>query len=130
MVVGDDDVEAVRARLGDLLDRGHAAVDGEHEPAALLGQARERLALDAVALLEAARKVPGDVGAELAEDQDGEGRGADPVRVVVAVDADPLAGSDRGADRLDRGGHVPEQEGVVGGHRSVEERTALSSGSE
>ena len=60
----------------------------------------ERLAGDAVALLEAARQVPVDLGAELAEDEDGERRRADPVDVVVAVDADPRPGRDRGADAL------------------------------
>ena len=58
VVVGDDDVEPARARLGDLLDRGDAAVDGQDEPAALVGEPREGLALEAVALLEAARQVP------------------------------------------------------------------------
>ncbi len=95
VVVGDDDVEPTRSRFGDLFDRGHAAVDREHEAAAFVGEARQGLALDAVAFLEAARQVPGDVGAELAQDEDGQGGGADPVRVVVTVDANALAGGDR-----------------------------------
>ena len=113
MVVGDDHLEAERLRLGDLLDGGDAAVDGEHEPAAVVGEPLERLPRDAVALLEAARQVPLDLRAELAERQDGERGGADPVDVVVAVDADALAGGDRGADPLDGDGHVAEQERVV-----------------
>ena len=125
VVVGDDHLEAARASLGDLLDRGHAAVDRQHEPAALVGQAGERLALDAVAFLEAARQVPGDVGAELAQDQDCERGGADPVGVVVAVNADLLARRDGRTDRLDRAGHVPEQERIVPGHSPFEERTGL-----
>src|SRR2546425_936452 len=66
VVVGDDDVEPARPRLGDLLDRRHAAVDGQDQPTALVGETREGLALEAVALLEAARQVPLDLGTELA----------------------------------------------------------------
>ena len=65
VVVRDDDVEPLRAGLRDFLDGGDPAVDGQHEPAALVGEPRERLALHPVALLEAARQVPFDVGAEL-----------------------------------------------------------------
>ena len=118
VVVGDDDVEPPRPRLGDLLDRGHAAVDREHEAAAFVGEARQRFALDAVAFLEAARQVPGDVGAELAQDQDGERSRADSVGVVVPVDADALPVRDRRANRLDCLCHVPEQKRVVTGHLS------------
>ena len=91
MVVGDDDVEPELLRAGDLGDRGDPAVDGDDECAPVAGQPVERLARDAVALLEPAREVPGDVRAELPQDEDGERRGADPVRVVVAVDADALS---------------------------------------
>ena len=103
VMVGDDHVEPARARLGDLGDGRDAAVDGEHEPAALVGEPLERAAADAVALVEAARQVPVDVGAELAQQQHGERRRGDPVDVVVAVDADPPARGDRRADPLARG---------------------------
>ena len=66
-MVGDDDLEPARLRRGDLGDGGDPAVDGEQEPAALLREPRDRLARDAVALLEAARQVPVDLGAELAQ---------------------------------------------------------------
>src|SRR5215467_7550292 len=88
-MVGDDDVEPALPRLGDLGDGGDAAVDGENESAAVVCEPGERLTADAVTLVEAAREVPGDVGTELAQEQDGEGGGGDPVDVVVAVDADP-----------------------------------------
>ena len=43
VVIGDDDLQAEPPRLGDLVDRGDAAVDGEHEPVALVGELLERL---------------------------------------------------------------------------------------
>src|SRR5438876_11003256 len=69
--------------------------------------------LAVLTLRELGAEVPGHLRAELAQGQDGEDGRADPVRVVVAVDADRLAGCDRPAGRLARGGHVPEQERVV-----------------
>jgi hypothetical protein len=59
--------------------------------------------------------MPGDVGAELAEGQHGEGGRADPVDVVVAVDADLLAGRDGGDDPLHCDRCVAQQERVVPG---------------
>jgi alkanesulfonate monooxygenase SsuD/methylene tetrahydromethanopterin reductase-like flavin-dependent oxidoreductase (luciferase family) len=55
VVVGDDDLEAERLRALDLLDRGDAAVDGQHELDALVGEPLERVPVQAVALVEAAR---------------------------------------------------------------------------
>ena len=88
VMVGDDDLEAERPRVLDLGDAGDAAVDREDEVEPLLGQPRQRAGVQAVALLEARRQVPVDVGAELAQQQHGERGGADAVGVVVAVDAD------------------------------------------
>ena len=65
--------------------------------------------------------MPRDVGAELAQEQDGERRRADTVGVVVAVDADARTRLDRRRDRLDRLAHVAEQKRVVPRERAVEE---------
>ena len=137
VMVGDDDVEPAFSGLGDLVDGRDPAVDGEDEPATLVGEPGKRVAADAVALVEAAREVPGDVGAELAQEKNGERGRGDAVDVVVAVDADPAslarsrlgsvrtqppcrrAGTDRAAaarrrgsgarrrDRSSRGGRAP-----------------------
>ena len=96
------DLEPERAAPRNLVDGRDAAVDGEHEPVALLGQPRERLAASAVAFLEAAGQVPADVGAEIAEAEHRERGGADTVDVVVAVDADPRARADRGRGSIGR----------------------------
>ena len=125
VMVRDDDLEPALACLGDLLDRGHAAVDREDEPAALIGEPLKRFALDAVAFLETARQVRDDVGAELAQDEHRERGRGDAVGVVVAVDADSRAGCDRGLDRVDARGHVAEQERIVAGRRSFKERARL-----
>ena len=125
VVVGDDDVEPELARVRDLLDRGHAAVDGQHEADALAGQPGQRLAGDAVALVEAARQVVRHVRAELAQDEHRERGRADAVGVVVAVDADPRPRRDRRADRLAGLAHVAERERVVRGQLCLEERARL-----
>ena len=125
-MVADDDLEAEHLGCRDLRSRRDPAVDRQDKTAAVAGQPRERLAADAVALVESAGKMPFDLGPELPQDQDPEGRCADPVGVVVAVHADaPLAG-DRGANRLTRSPHVPEAERVVRRQRPFEERARSS----
>ena len=121
VMVRDDDVEAAFFRLGHLGDGRDPAVDGEDEPAALVGEPGERLAADAVAFVEATRQMPGDLGAELAQEENGERGGGDAVDVVVAVDADPAALLDSGTDLRARDLHVAEQERVVRRLLAVEE---------
>ena len=128
VMVGHDHLEAERNGLRDLLHRGDPAVDGEQQPDSLAGHACERFAGDAVALLEAARKMPVDISAQLAQHEDCERGRADPVDVVVAVDADAGAGVDRRADALDGHGHVAEQERVVTWKLRVEEAARGSPG--
>ena len=113
VVVGDHHVEPERSRMRDLVDGRNPAVDGQDEPAALLGEARDRLSREPVALVEAARQMPRDVGAELAEDEDGQGGRADPVGVVVAVDADLPSLCDGTPNRLTGRLHVAEPKRVV-----------------
>ena len=121
VVVADHDLEAELLGVRDLIDGGYSAVDGQNEAAAVVREPGQCLPANAVALVEAARQVPRDVGAELAQREHGERGGADAVGVVVAVHADPGAGLDRGGDRLDRLPHVAEQERIVAGQRAVEE---------
>ena len=125
VMVGDDHVEPELPRPAYLLDGRDPAVDGQHQAAALLREPLERAAVDAVAFVEAARQMPLHVRAELAQDKDGQHRGADAVDVVVAVHADALPRRDRGPDALDRTGHVAEQEGIVQGLFPREEHPRL-----
>ena len=99
MVVGDYDLEPELRRPVHFVRGGDAAVDRQNEAVALFGDALKRGVREAVALLEATRKVPADVGAELPQTDDGERRRADPVDVVIAVHADPCAGRDRSLNR-------------------------------
>src|SRR4029079_12493621 len=100
-------------RLVHFVDGRDRAVDGEDEPAALVGEPGERLAADSVAFVEATRQMPGDLCAELAQEESRERGGGDAVDVVVAVDADPAALLDSGTDLPTGGLHVAEQERVV-----------------
>ena len=109
MVIGDDDLEPARARVGDLLDRRDPAIHGEDEADAVLREPGKRVAGDAVAFLEPAREVPDHICAQLPEDEHGERGRADSVHVVVAVNADARAGPNRGPKAFDRSLHVPEE---------------------
>ena len=113
MVIGDDHVEAACGGFGHLGCSGDPAVHGQDEPAAFVGEPCKRAAAKAVALVEAARKVPIDVGAELAQQEDRERGRGDPVDVVVAVDANPLARGDGRSEALARGLHVAEEERIM-----------------
>ncbi len=115
VMVGDDDLQPGRPRLGDLLHRRDPAVDGEDERTSLPGQARQRLTRNTVAFLEAAREMPPDLGAEASQGRHREGGGADAVHVVVPVDADPPTGGDRPPNLLAGGLDVAEQERIVAG---------------
>jgi hypothetical protein len=57
--------------------------------------------------------MPGDLCAELAQEEDRERGGGDAVDVVVAVDTDPAALLDGGTDLRAGGLHVAQQERVV-----------------
>ena len=125
VVVGDDDLEPERARVLDLGDRGDAAVDGEHEIESFFGKPCQRAGVQPVPLFEARRQMPGHVCTELAQEQHGERRGADAVRVVVAVHTDARAALDCSTDRRDGGFHVAEPQRIVARQLPVEEATCL-----
>ena len=126
MVVCHDHVEPEGACLRDLLDGRDPAVHRQNERDPVLRKPADRVARDAVALLEPARQVPADVGAELAQGQHGERGGANAVDVVVAVHTDPLARRDRGQDPLDGGAGVAQEQWIVTGQLACEERSAQS----
>ena len=113
VMVGDDDLEPERVRQLDLGDPGDAAVDRQDEVETLLGEPGQRLGVEAVALLEARRQMPGDVGAKLTKEQHGQRRRADSVGVVVAVHADASARVDRRGQDRDRLAHVAERKRIV-----------------
>ncbi len=115
VMIGHHNVEPERARMLDLGYRGDPAVDRDDEVEALRCEAREGVGVQAVAFLEPRREMPCHVGVHLAQKEDCQGGRADPVGVVVAVDADPLAGRDCGGDRVDCGAHVAERERIVAG---------------
>ena len=90
-------------------------------PYPVVGEAPEGVGRDPVALLEPAREVPADVGAQLAHEQRRERGRADSVDVVVAVDADSFAFLDGLVNPLDRDGHVAEEQRIVSWKLGVEE---------
>ena len=109
VVVGDDDVEPGRARGRDLLDGGDRAVDGDQQVGPAGGEPLDGRHRQAVAVVDPARQVPVDFGAERAQRADEHGGGGDAVDVVVAVDGDPRVALDVAEDPLRGGAQAPER---------------------
>ena len=113
------------ARAGDRLVGREPAVDAQDQRGALVGEQVDGLDRDAVALDEAARQVPADVGAELAQRLDRERRGAHAVDVVVAVHDDPAAVRDRVLDGAQASAIAPSAQRIVQRPLELEERARL-----
>ena len=113
VVVGDDDVDAERPCVCDLVDRRDPAVGGDQEASAALGQPVDRLAAEAVAVLDAPGDKPVALGASVAQGADEDRGGGGAVDVVVAVDRDRLLRGDRTPDRRNRGVHSRELGRIV-----------------
>jgi hypothetical protein len=62
VVVGDHELETELLGGRDLCRGGDAAVDRQHQTAAVGGQPGQRLATNAIAVVEATRQVPFDLG--------------------------------------------------------------------
>ena len=98
VVVGDHHLHPGRARGGDLGDRRDRAVDGDQQVGAARGEPLDGGGGEPVAVVDAARQVPVDVGAQRAQRaHEDRGRG-DAVDVVVAVDGDARAPADVAED--------------------------------
>ena len=122
VVIGDDDVDPELRGAGHRVDGRDAAVDRDEQANAVARQPLDRLDGQAVALVEPAREMRLDLGAEPAQHRHGKRGRADAVRVVVAVDADRLAGRDRALEAHARGGHVAQKHRIVRRAVLVEER--------
>ena len=85
-----------RPRRRDLGDRGDRAVDGHQQAGPARGEPLDRRGGEPVAVVDAARQVPVDVGAERPQRAHEDRGRADAVDVVVAVHGDPRARARRG----------------------------------
>ena len=94
MVVGDDDLHPKLLRQPHLLHRRDPAIDGDDQPGVPLRKPLDVGGLEPVAIRQAVGDQPVALGAQLAQRPDQERRRADPVDVEIAVDRNPLAGSD------------------------------------
>ena len=113
VVIGDDEVDAEGGGKGGLLHAGDAAVHGDDERDALLGKRADRIAAEAVALLNAAGNVHEHrraAGAEIIGQKAG---GGDAVHVVIAEHGDGLAAGKRAVDARHGLVHVAHEEGRV-----------------
>ncbi len=118
VVVGDHHLHPQLLRQPHLGDGGDAAIDGQQQAGAALGEALDVLRGQPVAVRDPVGDEPIAVGAEPAQGRDHERRGADAVDVEVAMDRDPLTRLDRRRHQLDHLAHRAEgrrRVGLVGG---------------
>ena len=90
VMVGDDQIHAELAGHVGGLERRDAAIDGDENARARLGQGAHRLAVEAVAFLDPMGDIEIDLGAEQGQQLPEDGDAGDAVDVVVAVDGDLL----------------------------------------
>ena len=113
VVVGDDHVDAALQGVVRLVDGGDAAVDGDDERDVVGAlKARDRVHVQAVALLDAVGDVRVHGHAAAAQIVREHARRRDAVDVVVAEDGHVLLPLDGGADARDGLVHVLQEHGV------------------
>ena len=100
VVVGDDEIDIFVAKRFCFVEGGDAAVDGDDEFGAGVGELFEGFGVEAVAFFEALGDVVVDVAAEEGDGVPEDGGGGDAVDVVVAVDDDFFLVADGLVDAL------------------------------
>ena len=114
VVVGDDHVHAQGVGEVHLLHAGDAAVHGDQQPGALLVQALDGVAAQAVAVLDAAGDIVQHVGAPALQVVHQDAGGGDAVHVVVTEHGDLLVSGQRLLHPRHGLVHVGHEEGAVG----------------
>ena len=112
VVIGHDDVDAVLLGEPDLLGRRDPAIRGDDEPRPAPFRHVHAPCREAVSVPNAVGDEIRDLPAQAHEGRGQEGRGGDPVHVVIAVDQDGLALVDRLPDPRRGAVHVAHGEGV------------------
>ncbi len=120
MMVDDDDVEVELRRFRQRLEARRAAIDGDQEPRAALGDLAHGVDIGPVALEQPIGDVeeriePG--GAQHAHEERGRGGAVD---VVIAEDRDPLLALDGVGEARGGAVHVGERRGI--GHQAADAR--------
>ncbi len=112
VVIDHDGIEAEATRLGERLETGGAAVDGDQESCPLSGKRPDRLAVRAKALEDAVGNMKQRIEAAMAEKPHQQRHRGGAVDVVIAEDRNALASHDRSRQTLRRGRHVGDSVGV------------------
>ena len=113
VVVGDDQLDAQLAGQGRLFHAGDAAIHGDDQLGPVGGQAADGLGVQPVAFVDAMGDVVAGLGAEQFQAEPEDGRAADAVDVVVAVDGDRPPGRDRVEDPLGGRGAAGQRAGIA-----------------
>ena len=100
VVIGDDEIDAQRAGPRRLGDAGDAAIDRDDHRVAVGGKLLEGRAIQTVPFLDAVRHIERRRAADKVEALVENGRGREPVDVIITVDGDLLVVADRADDTL------------------------------
>ena len=113
VMVGDHPVDAHLRAGRHFVHAAHAAVHGDDQARIAGGlQLLDAVQVQAVAIRKAVGDEEGHLGAELLQGPYQQGRGGDPVHVIVAVDHDAFMGFDGPADADHGRVHTRQQVGV------------------
>jgi hypothetical protein len=113
VVVGHDHVHSRRPGGGHLGHRRDPAVDGHEQVHSGRREPLHRGGREPVAVVEAARDLPGGIGAERTQGADEDRRRADAVHVVIAVHGDPGPALNVSEDQVAGGREPRERERIV-----------------
>ena len=120
MMIDDDDIDAAPTRWLERLDAGGAAIDGDDQRRAGIGELVDRLEIRAVAFEQPVGDVDDRLEAEALQISIQQSRGSRAVDIVIAEDRDLLLGLDGIGDAGGAGVHIGQHDRV--GHQAANGR--------
>ena len=113
MVVRYNDVHAILPAERNFVNGGNAVIHGDDQINPVFAQPLDRMRMHAVAVLVTGRNEAFYRRSHAAELPVQDCGGANPIRIIIAIDADAVMGLHRLDDPLQRRFHIRQQHGVM-----------------